>query len=825
MEIIKLNLIPSGVNPVCHCSQYDNGRVIRCELFNGLTPYTLASGDTVTLNARKPDNTIITASITATQGNNYVDITTTEQLCAVVGETLCKLKITNGSTEIGTLIFYMQVERDVLADGVASQSVIEDLQAQIDAAINFLVPNLTNYIKYNVIDFLAGNLTKVSSSSAGITFTWTGDTCDVDGTASSTTVNIVRASQAMPEGMTAGETYFLKYATTDTKVILRTIFRDDNNTTLQTIYATGNRSITVPNNATKMTMALYITTGTSVSHAKVTEIALLNSKTNQDLDLDISALTNKSFINRGVLATNTDLDTVKNSGCYVLDSGNTYTNSPITTGIAGVLLVFASTANTVTQIAIQSGNVTDMYARNSRLGAFTYSWSAIGFSRGILANNTDLNDVNFTCSKVLNSSYTYSNCPLPNGSAGTLLVFRSTENTILQMVISVVDAKVFVRTSLAGVFSYVWREITGDTYNNTYTTQYYENTYNITCNPEITADTNNYLASTGDDTDRTADIQAMLNETGVCHLGAGLFVVSGVEIPSYATLIGSGNRTTLRLNENVTEGYAVKLKSQSSIQNMRISGGTSVPTLSSTIGTRNGVIFEGTRVSGDDTGTTYKRALITNCIIYYFSGSGILCQKTGTPIDSNMLISDTFVYSCGAGLNIAYYSEFHRIANSTFQYNYYGVIDNGGNNNFTNCDFSGNRIGILIDNSMDQSSNNSHGSFNNCSVNHSISDAGVSNEGIAIKLLKSNLGEIFTGMQIFYGAIILDKCVGTRFIGANVGRKVPITITDSTVVTFSDCTFQQPPTDSDALFTQSNNNILKFLNCYLRTGVVYDPMA
>lgn len=135
MEIIKLNLIPSGVNSICHCSQYDNGRVIRLELFDGLTPYTLQSGDTVTLNVRKPDNTIITASVTATQGNNYVDIVTTEQMCAVVGNNLCDLTITNGSTVIGTLNFYMQIERDVLADGIASQSVIEDLDALVQEAV------------------------------------------------------------------------------------------------------------------------------------------------------------------------------------------------------------------------------------------------------------------------------------------------------------------------------------------------------------------------------------------------------------------------------------------------------------------------------------------------------------------------------------------------------------------------------------------------------------------------------------------------------------------------------------------------------------------
>jgi len=136
MEIIKLNLIPSGVNPTCHCSQYDNGRVIRIDLFDGLTPYVLQSGDTVTLNVRKPDNTIVTASLTATQGNTYVNLVTTEQICACVGYNLCDLTIANGSTVIGTLNFIMQIERDVLADGVASQSVIKDLNNLVAEAVD-----------------------------------------------------------------------------------------------------------------------------------------------------------------------------------------------------------------------------------------------------------------------------------------------------------------------------------------------------------------------------------------------------------------------------------------------------------------------------------------------------------------------------------------------------------------------------------------------------------------------------------------------------------------------------------------------------------------
>ena len=135
IESINLNLIPSGVSPVCHVSQYDAGRQIKINLFEGINPYTIQSGDSFTLNVRKPDNTIVTTSVSGTQGYTYITISTTEQIAAVVGENLCELKITNGSTVIGTLNFIMQVERDVLADGIPSQSVIEDLDERIAEAI------------------------------------------------------------------------------------------------------------------------------------------------------------------------------------------------------------------------------------------------------------------------------------------------------------------------------------------------------------------------------------------------------------------------------------------------------------------------------------------------------------------------------------------------------------------------------------------------------------------------------------------------------------------------------------------------------------------
>ena len=141
MEIIKLNIIPSGVNPTCHASQYDEGRVIRVELFEGLTPFTLQASDEIGLAIRKPDDKIVTMLVENTE-DNYVDIVTTNQACAVVGANLCELTIKRSSVTIGTLNFFMQVERDPLADGDDSESEIRDLQERVNACVEIALEDL-----------------------------------------------------------------------------------------------------------------------------------------------------------------------------------------------------------------------------------------------------------------------------------------------------------------------------------------------------------------------------------------------------------------------------------------------------------------------------------------------------------------------------------------------------------------------------------------------------------------------------------------------------------------------------------------------------------
>ena len=135
METIRLNLVPVGATPVCHAAQYDEGRQIKLELYNGAAAYLIQAGDTFELDLRKPDGHIVTAVLTGTQGNTYLILETTEQMCAVAGINVCKVKVKNSGDEIGTLIFNMAVQMDVLADGDPSESVIDNLDELVAEAV------------------------------------------------------------------------------------------------------------------------------------------------------------------------------------------------------------------------------------------------------------------------------------------------------------------------------------------------------------------------------------------------------------------------------------------------------------------------------------------------------------------------------------------------------------------------------------------------------------------------------------------------------------------------------------------------------------------
>ena len=154
MEQINVDLIPGKVLQVCHASQYDVGRTIRVNLFEGGQVYTFDGTQAAQLKVRKTDGNVVTTALTATMGNSYVEIETTQQMTACAGLNMCDIVIIDSSNSISTANFFLNVEQDPLDGGINSASEIHDLQAQVDAAVASSVyvnelAEITQAIPYN----------------------------------------------------------------------------------------------------------------------------------------------------------------------------------------------------------------------------------------------------------------------------------------------------------------------------------------------------------------------------------------------------------------------------------------------------------------------------------------------------------------------------------------------------------------------------------------------------------------------------------------------------------------------------------------------------
>ena len=133
MEFINLNLIPGKAWPVCHASQFDAGREIRVNLFEGAGVYTLAGDEVVDVIVKKPDGNEVIETLTNT-ADDYVVIVTTEQMTAIAGSNLGEIRITKGAQVIGSLNFILECEASP-DTGIESHSEINNLETQVAAIV------------------------------------------------------------------------------------------------------------------------------------------------------------------------------------------------------------------------------------------------------------------------------------------------------------------------------------------------------------------------------------------------------------------------------------------------------------------------------------------------------------------------------------------------------------------------------------------------------------------------------------------------------------------------------------------------------------------
>ena len=136
MERIRVNIIPKGITPVCHASQYDTGRVIRFDIMDDLQPFMLSGTETIEFRVCKPDGNIVTAAVENTS-SSYVDIVTTQQMTACEGINKCTLNIVDENDyDIATINIDMKVQVDVLKEGIESDTEIHNLTEQVVSIVS-----------------------------------------------------------------------------------------------------------------------------------------------------------------------------------------------------------------------------------------------------------------------------------------------------------------------------------------------------------------------------------------------------------------------------------------------------------------------------------------------------------------------------------------------------------------------------------------------------------------------------------------------------------------------------------------------------------------
>ena len=651
--------------------------------------------------------------------------------------------------------------------------------------------------------------TNSQTTPSGITYTWNGQTCTVSGTASGNSFNNFIDIPLPADGISNPPKLTVKTSGNFENVIVQCFTLKDGSIVEARQPDTNGRVVFTDTTANQLLIRLYVANGNTASGSISVQI----------FNEDIVPFGSHIFDWPEDGANMNDLE----NGIYLLDSTHTYVNKPPLSGACYVLSYILY--NSGLQLAFPYTpqgivNTSAPVIRSKHVdGTWTEWYPMADFSNNLskYANdqNVNINDIILPGFYLIHDAYTYTNLPF-SGSLGFLIVCKG-DSAILQIAIPWDMTSIYMRRRL---YEYEWSTWAlaggGNTYNvtNEYNFQEYSQSVTLTATPTITADTNNYLAPTGTTADRTADILAMLTANGICRLGAGDYYVNNLQMPNGSSIIGSGHATNIRL-AGTSDGYAIKMGSKCLIENVRITGAESAPSFGTTAGGRHGILWQGDYTQSR---TAPERSMVNNVWIENFTGGGITCYDTGYGTSNALEVVNAYIAGCWAGLNISYWSEFHKFTNVRCGQCRIGCVNNGGNNLFVNCDFSSNlEIAMLMDNSQGQSPNNTHGSAVGCVFNHTAHD-GESNAGIGIEILNCESGFVFTGCQIFFSQIHLVDSDGIVIADTNFGlNNCNVVIEGGGTVLFSNNMVQ-----GAIPISISENPNVHFVNCYNRsTGAVW----
>lgn len=140
-QTFDLDLIPNGVAPIIHASQYDKGQTWYFNIFADGIPYSIPAGSGVTIQGTKPDHTGFQYSCSFS--GSQITATEMQQMTVLPGDVPTEIRITKDNDIIGSINFKIRVEPAALADDT---EISETDLALIEQAEEMLaqVPQIMN---------------------------------------------------------------------------------------------------------------------------------------------------------------------------------------------------------------------------------------------------------------------------------------------------------------------------------------------------------------------------------------------------------------------------------------------------------------------------------------------------------------------------------------------------------------------------------------------------------------------------------------------------------------------------------------------------------
>lgn len=132
-QTFDLDMIPNGVAPIIHASQYDKGQTWIFNIFADSTPYNIPAGAAVTIQGTKLDHTGF--QYVCDYSGSQVTATEMQQMTVLPGDVPTEIRISKDDEIIGSINFKIRVEPAALADDTEiSETDLPLLEEAIEAA-------------------------------------------------------------------------------------------------------------------------------------------------------------------------------------------------------------------------------------------------------------------------------------------------------------------------------------------------------------------------------------------------------------------------------------------------------------------------------------------------------------------------------------------------------------------------------------------------------------------------------------------------------------------------------------------------------------------